>query len=155
MSHESHDPVEQSVRVRQFPDYAAFQGQAVQCQCGWRGIGRQSERGRLYDLGVEVLCPACTRRLGVALFPAPPADERPGPSRVVSARRQVASPALARMLGLFESMTVAEHERAFLLYASGLPLTREAWIDAYHCGHDARSLPPQLEAHLPRAFARR
>lgn len=141
--------------MRQFPDHAAFQGQGIQCDCGWRGVGRQAERGRLYDLGVEVLCPACTRRLGVALFAGAAAGEPPASPHPRSALRRAASPALAGMLDLFESMTTADHERAFLLYASGLPLTREAWIDAYHCGFDDRSLPAQIEAHLPRALARR
>ena len=151
----SHDPagVQVNSPVRQFADHAAFQVQSIDCGCGWRGLGRQAERGRLYDIGVEVLCPSCTRRLGVALFEAQPepANQAVDPK----AYRQHLEPGLARMLDLFAAMTPADHERAQILMASGLPLTRKAWIEAFFSGHDADSLPAQIEAHLPRPLARR
>ena len=145
-------PAQVNAPVRQFADHAAFQAQAVACGCGWRGLGRQAERGRLYDIGVEVLCPACTRRLGVALFEASAAGAAE-PVRPAG-RHDHLVPGLARMLDLFAAMTPADHERALVLMASGQPLTREAWVDAFFSGHDADSLPAQLEAHLPRPFAR-
>ena len=124
----------------------------VDCGCGWRGLGRQAERGRLYDIGVEVLCPACTRRLGVALFEATP-DEAAAPLSPKQERPDL-DPALVKMLDLFDAMTIAEHERAQVLMASGRPLTRRAWVEAFFSGYDADKLPVQIEAHLPRPFAR-
>lgn len=151
----SHDPaaVQANSPVQQFADHAAFQAQSVACNCGWRGLGRQAERGRLYDIGVEVLCPACTRRLGVALFEAEPDDA--GQVGLPAPYHGHLDPGLARMLDLFAAMTPADHERAQVLMASGLPLTRKAWIEAFFSGHDADSLPAQIEAHLPRPLARR
>jgi hypothetical protein len=155
VSHDQRPGLRQRPPVRQFPDHAAFQRETVRCDCGWRGTGRQAERGRLYDIGVEVLCPACTRRIGVALFEAAPAEPLALPSPAMRARRRQASLALARMLDMFEALTPSDHERAQLLLASGLPLTRKAWVEAFFCGYDADSLPAQIEAHLPRPFARR
>lgn len=168
VSHEPGKP-RASTHVRQYPDHAAFQLQVVACGCGWRGAGHQAERGRLYDIGVEVLCPACTRRLGVVLFaaeaddPASVAEAADGegvkegqPGGRQSGRNlDHLAPGLARMLGLFEAMTPADHERALVLLASGLPLTREAWIEAFFGDHDAEQLPARIEAHLPRPLARR
>lgn len=151
----SHVPVEFPINapVRQFADHAAFQLEVVNCGCGWRGQGKQAERGRLYDIGVEVLCPACTRRLGVALFEAMPAEaaEPISPKR----ERPDLDPTLVKMLDLFDAMTVADHERAQVLLASGRPLTRSAWVEAFFSGQDADNLPSQIEAHLPRPLARR
>ena len=139
--------------VRQFADHAAFQAHTVECGCGWRGLGQQAERGRLYDIGVEVLCPACTRRLGVALFEAQADDAAPAVAPATGLGHL--EPGLARLLDLFAAMSPADHERAQVLLASGLPLTREAWVHAFFSGYDADSLPAQIEAHLPRPFARR
>ena len=149
--------------VRLFADHAAFQAQVVGCGCGWRGLGRQAERGRLYDIGVEVLCPACTRRLGVALFAAEVDETETSMAEGSAAARSAApkrerahlDPALARLLDLFDALSPADHERAQALLACGLPLTREAWVEAFFSGYDAEHLPSQIEAHLPRPFARR
>lgn len=134
--------------IQLYPNYGQFQSQRIVCRCGWRGIGRQAERGRAFDTGVEVSCPACATRFGVAIYPAAPREAKPPRLRVGT------PPALARMLDLIESFSDDDHERAYLLLCSGLPLTRENWIGAYFAGHDAGRFPAEFEAHLPSAFSR-
>lgn len=157
-------------RVRLFPDYVAFREQSVNCRCGWRGAGRLAEPGRLFDMGVEVKCPCCTARLGVAIF-APLARELPIARRFARAgataqeaaqgtanggeyspRTRIA--ALASLLSLYGSMTPAEHVRAHALLGSDLELTRENWIASFFDGYRSDTLPTALEGHLPLAFAR-
>ncbi|MGE0312284.1 MAG: hypothetical protein AB7P21_11775 [Lautropia sp.] len=164
-----HRPVHQpdgetraGARIRLFPDYVAFRAQSVSCRCGWRGAGRLAEPGRLFDIGVEIKCPCCTVRLGVAIFaPTPrlpsraevPADPATGAApRGLPGR--VDCPALGRMLDLFESMSADEHARAHALLGSGLALDRDNWIASYFDGYCSESLPAVLEGHLPAAFAR-
>ncbi len=144
-------------RVRLFPEYVAFRAQSVSCRCGWRGAGRLAEPGRLFDIGVEIKCPCCTVRLGVALFapqPRPSPGVDPIAGRARDARAMPACPALDGMLALFESMDADEHARAHALLGSGLELNRDNWIASYFDGYDGETLPPALEGHLPAAFAR-
>ena len=159
-------------RVRLFPDYVAFRGQSVSCRCGWRGAGRLTDPGRLFDIGVEVKCPCCTTRLGVAIF-APTERELPvagqvgqgGQTELAEARtgacvmasdgRPIArSLALDNLLALYGSMTAAEHARAHALLGSGLELNRQNWIESYFDGYGSDSLPESLEGHLPALFAK-